>query len=72
MILSCAKSAEERHFYMALCAKEHYSKCEPERQIDIFVNVYDAKLVLTGTQTVAHRDVEDFLSSDLTDMRPAF
>ena len=62
---------------MALCAKEHYSKCEPERQIDIFVNVYDAKLVLTynyqhGTQTVARRDVDDFLSSDLTDMRPAF
>ena len=26
LILSGAKSAEERHFYMALCAKEHYSK----------------------------------------------
>ena len=34
LILSGAKSAEERHFYMVLCAKEHYSKRELERQID--------------------------------------
>ena len=33
LILSGAKFAEERHFYMALCAKEHYSKRELERQI---------------------------------------
>ena len=26
LILSGAKSAEERHFYMALCTKKHYSK----------------------------------------------
>ena len=34
LILSGEKSAEERHFYMTLCAKEHYSKHELERQID--------------------------------------
>ena len=34
LILSGSKSVEERHFYMALCAKEHYSKRELERQIN--------------------------------------
>ncbi len=33
LIMSGSKSSEERHFYMALCAKEHYSKRELERQI---------------------------------------
>ena len=31
LIMSGSKTAEERHFYMALCAKEHYSKRELER-----------------------------------------
>ena len=34
LILSGSKTVEERHFYLALCAKEHYSKRELERQID--------------------------------------
>lgn len=34
LIMSGSKTAEERHFYMALCAKEHYSKRELERQIN--------------------------------------
>lgn len=34
LIMSGSKTAEERHFYMTLCAKEHYSKRELERQID--------------------------------------
>lgn len=34
LIMSGSKSAEERHFYMALCAKEHYSKRELDRQIN--------------------------------------
>ncbi|MDO4284635.1 MAG: PDDEXK nuclease domain-containing protein [Eubacteriales bacterium] len=34
LIMSGARSIEERHFYMELCAKEHYSKRELERQID--------------------------------------
>ena len=33
-IMSGCKSAEERYFYMALCAKEKYSTRELERQID--------------------------------------
>jgi len=34
LIMSSSKSAEERHFYMELCAKNHYSKRELERQMD--------------------------------------
>ena len=33
LIMSGSKTADERHFYMALCAKEHYPKRELERQI---------------------------------------
>lgn len=33
-ILSKSKTAEERHFYMALCVKENYSARELSRQID--------------------------------------
>ena len=34
LIMSGSKSREERHFYLSLCVKEHYSKRELERQID--------------------------------------
>jgi predicted nuclease of restriction endonuclease-like (RecB) superfamily len=34
LIMSGAKTKDERHFYMQLCAKEHYSKRELERQMD--------------------------------------
>lgn len=34
LIMSGAKSSEERHFYMQACIKEHYSKRELERQMD--------------------------------------
>lgn len=34
LIMSGTKTAEERHFYIALCIKENYSKRELERQID--------------------------------------
>ena len=34
LIMSGAKSIEERHFYMTLCVKEHYSSRELERQMD--------------------------------------
>ena len=33
LIMSGSKCAEERHFYMVLCAKEHYSKRELDRQM---------------------------------------
>ena len=32
LIMSGSKSAEERHFYLSLCVKEHYSKRELERR----------------------------------------
>lgn len=34
LIMSGSKSTEERHFYMQLCADEHYSKRELARQTD--------------------------------------
>lgn len=34
LIMAGSKSAEERHFYLSLCVKEHYSKRELERQMD--------------------------------------
>ncbi|MDD6656226.1 MAG: PDDEXK nuclease domain-containing protein [Lachnospiraceae bacterium] len=34
LIMSKSKTEEERHFYMALCAKESYSSRELERQMD--------------------------------------
>jgi len=34
LIMSGSKSKEERHFYLNLCMKEHYSKRELERQMD--------------------------------------
>ena len=34
LIMSGSKSAEEWHFYLSLCVKEHYSKRELERQMD--------------------------------------
>ena len=34
LILSGAKSTEEKEFYISLCAKEKYSKRELERQIN--------------------------------------
>ena len=34
MIMSKAKTVEERHFYIALCIKEAYSSRELERQIE--------------------------------------
>lgn len=43
--MSGSKTAEERHFYMALCAKEHYSKRELERQMD---SAYYERYMLSG------------------------
>ena len=34
LIMSGCKTTDERHFYMQLCIKEHYSKRELERQMD--------------------------------------
>ena len=34
LIMSGSKTAEERRFYIELCIRENYSKCELERQMD--------------------------------------
>jgi Uncharacterized conserved protein len=48
MILSRAKSKEERHFYLTLCAKERYSSRELERQID---SAYFERYMLSTQKT---------------------
>ena len=48
-IMSSAKSMEERHFYLQLCAKEHYSKRELERQID---SAYYERCMLSAQKPV--------------------
>ena len=49
LIMSGSKSAEERHFYMALCAKEHYSKRELGRQMD---SAYYERYMLSSQKLV--------------------
>ena len=49
LIMSGSKSAEERHFYMTLCAKEHYSKRELERQMD---SAYYERYMLSSQKLV--------------------
>ena len=62
LILSGAKSAEERHFYMALCAKEHYSKHELERQID---SAYYERYMLSSKKLVPESVPQDVRGSIL-------
>lgn len=62
LILSGAKSAEERHFYMALCAKEHYSKRELERQID---SAYYERYMLSAKKLVPESVPQDVRGSIL-------
>ena len=49
LIMSRSKTAEERHFYMTLCAKEHYSKRELERQIN---SAYYERYMLSSKKTL--------------------
>lgn len=48
-IMSGAKSVEERHFYLQLCAKERYSSRELERQID---SAYYERYMLSAQKPV--------------------
>ena len=59
LILSGCKSREERHFYLALCAREQYSKRELERQIN---SAYIERYMLSSTKPISQRvpgDVRD-------------
>ena len=62
LIMSGSKSAEERHFYMALCAREHYSKRELERQID---SAYFERYMLSTQKPVPDGASEDIRASFL-------
>lgn len=64
LIMSGAKSSEERHFYMQACIKEHYSKRELERQMDSALYqryTLSSKKALPKSVPVAAR--ESFLDS---------
>ena len=59
LILSGCKSREERHLYLALCAREQYSKRELERQIN---SAYFERYMLSRTKPISQRvpgDVRD-------------
>lgn len=59
LILSGCKSREERHFYLALCAREQYSKRALERQIN---SAYFERYMLSRTKPISQRvpgDVRD-------------
>lgn len=55
IIMSGSKSAEERYFYINLCAREHYSVRELQRQMD---SAYYERYLLTG-QTMNVSDTEN-------------
>ena len=64
LIMSGSKTAEERHFYMALCAKEHYSKRELERQID--TSYYERSMISSKKplpESVSHDVRESILDT---------
>lgn len=61
-IMSGTKSIEERHFYLQLCAKEHYSSRELERQID---SAYYERYVLSAQKPVPETAPQNVRSSIL-------
>jgi predicted nuclease of restriction endonuclease-like (RecB) superfamily len=62
LIMSGSKSADERHFYMTLCAKEHYSKRELERQID---SAYYERYMLSSKKPMPESVSQDVRGSIL-------
>ena len=62
LIMSGSKSAEERHFYMSLCAKEHYSKRELERQMD---SAYYERYMLSSKKLIPESVPQDVRGSIL-------
>ena len=61
-IMSGSKSAEERHFYLQLCVKEHYSSRELERQID---SAYYERYMLSAQKPVPNSAPQDIRNSIL-------
>ena len=62
LIMSGSKFAEERHFYMTLCAKEHYSKRELERQMD---SAYYERYMLSSKKPLPESVPQDVRKSIL-------
>ena len=62
LIMSGSKTAEERHFYMALCAKEHYSKRELDRQIN---SAYYERYMLSSKKLMPESVPQDVRGSIL-------
>lgn len=62
LIMSGAKTVEERHFYMALCTKEHYSKRELERQMD---SAYYERYMLSSKKLLPESVPQDVRGSIL-------
>lgn len=62
LIMSGSKSVEERHFYMTLCAKEHYSSRELERQMD---SAYYERYMLSSQKPLPDLVPENVRSSIL-------
>lgn len=60
--MSASKTAEERHFYMELCVREHYSKRELERQID---SAYFERCMLSSKKPVPETVSKDIRRSIL-------
>ncbi len=58
VIMSGSKSAEERHFYINLCAREHYSVRELQRQMD---SAYYERYLLAGQAM----NVPDAVNADI-------
>ena len=56
LIFSRAKSIEERHFYINLCIKEHYSKRELERQ---FSSCYYERCMLSKDKILPEKVLGD-------------
>ena len=61
-IMSSAKSMDERHFYLQLCAKEHYSKRELERQID---SAYYERCKLSAPEQSSERSFKKAIIENL-------
>lgn len=62
LIMSGSKSAEERHFYMTLCAKEHYSKRELDRQMN---SAYYERYMLSSKKLMPESVSQDVRGSIL-------
>lgn len=68
LIISGSKSKKERHFYLKLAIKNHYSKREPDRQISS--SYYERYLLSYGNQLLTCKktiDEDDYPNTRILD-----